>query len=184
MLIDPILLGPNNENFSFSYERKNTHDGKLLFDNFNTSFFWRDTEKHNKELWGDDVVTLFVRLASDKTQYTRTDSQSGWPFYLQCLNFSTEILGTEEGILLCGFCPILQQSDSTLMKFLADIGIEGKGKKEDGIKMTRKWMEQNYVNRVVEVVRDIQSSGPIPLMIGDKVHRCMITIRGYGCKKH
>ena len=35
MLIDPILLGPNNENFSFSYEKKTTHDGKLLFDDFN-----------------------------------------------------------------------------------------------------------------------------------------------------
>jgi hypothetical protein len=105
---------------------------------------------------------------------------------MQCLNFNTEVLGTESGILLCGFCPKLQQSDATLIKILADAGIEGNGKKEEAIKLTRKWIEQDYIARVLKKVLELQHAGPIPLQIGenDKKYRCMICVRGYGCKNN
>jgi hypothetical protein len=83
MLIDNNLLGDSNENFSFSYDRKTTADGHLLFDNFNTSFFWRDTENYQKEKRENDVIVLFLQLLSDKTQYTTNIIE----FYIIIFNY-------------------------------------------------------------------------------------------------
>jgi len=162
MTIDPVLCGPNNENVRLDYDAQFTDDMKdCVFGDFNSSYFFRDTQDTIRNKWGKHVKILPVLFKYDKTLLTRTESKSGWPIFIQGLCFTTEVLVTAKGIEVVGFVPELLQGDEVLKAILQDLGIELHYKLEEACKMTRKWLEQDFLDRLWESIRRCNEEGPV-----------------------
>lgn len=58
MLADPNVVGDQLQNIKLNYENTRNSKGESVYSNKNSGTFWRETEKHYRTLYGDDVVIL------------------------------------------------------------------------------------------------------------------------------
>lgn len=185
MLIDEDIVGENCLNFKFTYENLLNSAGERLFSNMNTGEFFRKAELAVKSKWGNDVVPIFIILNTDKTHVTRLGQLKVWPFNMAIGNLTTDILQSQRGSRLAGYCPLMPISDQSLAVYLNAVGIRSKTAQDSACKMQRRKLEQDYIESILEPIKNLEESGPILYRIGgasSPVYRCMVKVIRYICK--
>ena len=185
MLIDEDIVGENCSNFKFTFEKLMNSAGERLFSDMNTAEFFRQTEVSVKSKWGADVIPIFVILNTDKTHVTRLGQLKVWPFNIAIGNLTTEVLESKRGSRLAGYCPMMPISDQSLAVYLNAVGIRSKTAQDSACKMQRRKLEQDYIESILEPIKNLEESGPILYRIGgasSAVYRCMVKVIRYICK--
>ena len=101
MLIRKYFVGKNLENFNFEYKKSSS------ISTVNSSNFFLNAQKYVRLKWGESVNVLPILVSSDKTELTKCGKRTIWPIYVTCGKFSTEIMTSEKGSQLSGFCPYI-----------------------------------------------------------------------------
>lgn len=105
--------------------------------------------------------------------------------YAKPLALNTKTLVTYNGIEVVGFTPEITQNDTILSAILGKRGISGDKKQEEACKVNRKWVEQDYLDRLTESIRLCDETGPILLQVGRGEHKVfklfMPYFAGFAC---
>jgi hypothetical protein len=160
MLIRNEVVGENLENFNFEYKKSNS------ISSVNTGNFFKLAQKNIRLKWGENVNVLPIIVSSDKTDLTKCGKRTIWPIYVTCGNFSTELMTSEIGSQLSGFCPYLPYNDEELKKMLFENFISAKGKQKTCLTILKRYFEQKYFAYFIQIIKVCDEKGPIYLQIG------------------
>ena len=160
MLIRNDLVGKKLENFNFEYKKSSS------ISTVNSSNFFKNAQKYVRLKWGESVNVLPILVSSDKTELTKCGKRTIWPIYVTCGNFSTEIMTSEKGSQLSGFCPYLPYNDEELKRMLFNYGIQAKGKQKNCLTILKRYFEQKYFQYFIKRIKACYEKGPIYLQIG------------------
>ena len=87
---------------------------------------------------------------------------------MTCANFHHDVMTSDRGSALTGFCPYMQYNDTALSVLLCENGVDGrkKGKRRELIKLLKRYNEQEYFRAVFAYLRKCSINGPIQLQVG------------------
>jgi hypothetical protein len=82
MLLDDELVGEHCENIHLTSRQIYNADGKRVFSDWTSGYFYEDYEAAVKERYGDDTTLFIFIVSADKTGLNKSGSLSAYPAYL------------------------------------------------------------------------------------------------------
>jgi hypothetical protein len=141
-------------------------EGERVYSDFGTADLYERIDSEVKLQDGPDTVALCIGLSMDKSHCTRLSNVQAWPASATPLNLKTKILSTRNGSTLVGYCPMLPMSERSFAPFLHAAGVTFKTNQRGTLKLSKKKLEQDFLEYLQQPIIDLEDLPPILLQYG------------------